>query len=99
MVTITDYLFFSSLLGNEFASPNKWYDDLSIPNRKNKYYKVHKDFFLTKVKNNKIKYIFFIGKNKHKMNFFSELIYENECVISNELNELLLEFNISKCNF
>ena len=30
---------------------------------------------------------------------FEEFLNENECVISNELNELLLEFNISKCNF
>ena len=96
-IIITDYLFFSSLLNNEFASPNKWYDDLSIPNKKNKYYKVHKDFFLTKVKNNKIKYIYFIGKNKHTMNFFSELIYENECVIFKKINELLTEFNVSRC--
>ena len=64
---------------------------------KNKYYKVHKDFFLTKVKNNKIKYIYFIGKNKHTMNFFNELIYENECVISKKINELLTEFNVSEC--
>ena len=75
-IIITDYQFFSSLLNNKIASPNKWYDDLSIPDRKNKYYYVHKNFFLSKIKKNKIKHLFFIGKQKHKMNFFEEFINE-----------------------
>mgnify|MGYP004076372833 CR=1 FL=1 len=98
-IIITDYLFFSSLLNNEFASPNKWYDNLSIPDRENKYYHAHKDFFLDKIKKNKIKHLFFIGKDKNEMYFFKEFLNENECIISNRLNELLLEFDISKCNF
>ena len=98
-IIVTDYQFFSSLLKNKFPSPNKWYDDLSIPNKKNKYYNVHKNFFLSKIKKDKISYIFFIGKNKSEMYFFKELLNENECIISSRLNELLLEFNISKCSF
>ena len=98
-IIITDYQFFSSLLNNKIASPNKWYDGLSIPDRKNKYYYVHKNFFLSKIKKNKIKHIFFIGKQKHKMNFFEEFINENECTVSNQFNELLVEFDISKCEF
>ena len=35
---ITDYQFFSSLLENKFASPNKWYDNRSVPDKTNKYY-------------------------------------------------------------
>jgi len=98
-IIITDYQFFSSLLNNKIASPNKWYDGLSIPDRKNKYYYVHKNFFLSKIKKNKIKHLFFIGKQKHKMNFFEEFINENECTVSNQFNELLIEFDISKCKF
>ena len=98
-IIVTDYQFFSSFLNNKFTSPNKWYDELSIPDRKNKYYDVHKNFFLSKIKKNKISYLFFIGKNKNEMYFFEEFFNENECIISNELNELLLEFDISKCIF
>ena len=46
---ITDYQFFSSLIKNKFASPNKWYDNRSIPDKKNKYYNMHKNFFLGKI--------------------------------------------------
>ena len=98
-IIITDYQFFSSLLNNKIASPNKWYDGISIPDRKNKYYYVHKNFFLSKIKKNKIKHLFFIGKQKHKMNFFEEFINENECTVFNQFNELLIEFDISKCKF
>ena len=98
-IIITDYQFFSSMLNNKFASPNKWYDDKSIPNKKNKYYNIHKNFFLNKIKKNEIKYLFFIGKNKSEMYFFKEFFHENECIVSNKFNELLLEFDISKCKF
>ena len=98
-IIITDYQFFSSMLSNKFASPNKWYDDLSVPPKKNKYYDVYKNFFLDKIKNYKIKNLFFIGKNKSTIYFFEELLNENECIVPNQLNELLLKFDISKCKF
>ena len=97
-ILVTDYQFLSSLLVNEFASPNKWYDDLSVPNKENKYYNDYKDFFLGKIINNKIKYIYFIGINKHTMDFFLEFKSKNDCVISKKLNDLLIEFDINKCN-
>ena len=96
-IIITDYQFISSSLNNDFASPNKWYDNLSIPDKKNKYYYVHKNFFLDKIKKNKIKHIYFIGKDKSEMYFFKDFFYENECIVSNQFNELLLAFDISKC--
>ena len=98
-IIITDYQFFSSLLKNKIASPNKWYDDLSVPGKENKYYYIHKNFFLNKIKNMKIKHLFFVGKDKYEMNFFVDLINENKCIVSNQFNELLFEFDISKCKF
>ena len=96
-IIVTDYQFFSSLLDNQFVSPNKWYDGLSVPNKNNKYYYEFKDFFITKLKLNDIKYIYFIGQNKHTMYFFNELIQKNECILSQRINELLVEFDINKC--
>ena len=82
---------------NEIASPNKWYDELSTPNKNNKYYTNYKNFFLEKLKINKVKYIYFIGKNMHNTDFFDDFSYLNSCIISKNINELLIEFNISKC--
>ena len=97
-IIITDYQFFSSLLLNKVVSPNKWYDEISVPNKKNRYYYNYKNFFLNKIKYNEVKYIYFIGKRKHKMNFFDDLLYENKCMNSRKINDLLIEFDINKCN-
>ena len=94
---ITDYLFFSSLLKNQFASPNKWYDDLSVPNKQNKFYGEYKKFFLSKIKDNKIKYVYLLRKDQDI--FFKQFIDDKECIISKELNEILLELELNKCNF
>ena len=96
-IIVTNYQFFSSFLNNQFTSPNKFYDNLSVPNKKNKYYKNYKDFFLKKIKIDKINYIYFIGNNMHKSDFFSELTKENKCINVEEFNEFLIEFDISKC--
>ena len=96
-VLITDYQFFASLLNNKIASPNKWYDSLSVPDKRNKYYNEYKKFFITKINDNQIKYMYFIGKNKHSMSFFQEFISNNECIVSKKINELLVELNINKC--
>ena len=96
-IIITDYLFFSSLLKNQFASPNKWYDDLSVPNKQNKFYGEYKKFFLSKIKDNKIKYVYLLRKDPDV--FFKQFIDDKECIISKELNEILLELELNKCNF
>ena len=96
-IIITDYQFFNSILQNKFSSPNKFYDDRSVPDKKNKYYKDYKKFFISNINKNNIKYIYLIGKNKET--FFKDHIDDIKCVISTDLNELLTEFNIKKCQF
>ena len=96
-IIITDYQLFSGLLPKIIVSPNKWYDELSVPNKKNKYYQNYKIFFLDKIKYNEVKYIFFVGANKHKMDFFQDFIYENQCAVSRKINDLLVEFDINNC--
>ena len=96
-IIVTDYQFFSSLLNNDFASPNKWYDDLSIPDKKNKHYNEYKSFFFEKILNSKIEYIYFIGIKKNKIDFFQEFKQNNECVVSQKINEILFEYNINNC--
>ena len=48
-------------------------------------------------KNNKIKYIYTIGRGKE--NFFIDFINDDECIVSRRLNKILIEFEIDKCNF
>jgi len=96
-IIISHYNFFSGILENSFASPNKWYDKLSFPNDDSKFYNVYKDFFISKIKNNKIEYIYAVGKNKEL--YFKKLINHDECAVSKKLNEILTEIEIKKCRF
>ena len=98
-IIITDYQFFGALLKNKIVSPNRFYDGQGIPGKKNKYYKAHYDFFLDKIKINKVKYLYFIGGNKHKHLFFVDFIEKNKCMALNQINELLIELNIGDCKF
>ena len=94
-IVVTDYQFFSSLLDLKFNSPNKWYDDLSIPNNKNKYFKQYKNFFIKKLKENKIEVIYFVGLKK--FNFLKNLINDEECILEKNINEMLLIYDITNC--
>ena len=95
-IIITDYQFFSAVLLNKIASPNKWYDDMSVPKIKNNFYNEYKNFFLNKIKENNVKLIYTIGQDKEV--FFQDLINKNECMDIKRVNEILLEYKISKCD-
>ena len=94
-IIITDYQFFSSILQNQFSSPNKFYDDRSVPDKNNKFYNEYKKFFTSNIKKNNIQFIYLIGKNKEI--FFLDHIDDIGCVISTDLNELLTKLDIKKC--
>ena len=95
-ILITDYQFFPAIIENNNFSPNKWYDDLSVPTKKNKFFSQYKDFYLSKIKSQKIKNIYIIGEDKK---IFIEDIFETDCIYSQQLNEILIKLNIEKCNF
>ncbi len=98
-IIISDYMFFSAILKNKFASPNKFYDKVSIPSKDNKYYIEYKKFFLERIKENNIEKIYFVGKHIYEMYFFEEFIEENKCLELNELNTFLAEADIKNCKF
>jgi hypothetical protein len=96
-IVITDYLFFTSLIENEFASPNKFYDNLSVPNKENKYYSEYKNFLLSKIKKNKIKHVYLLRKNEDV--FFREFIDDETCIHEKKLSQILQKLELNKCNF
>jgi len=62
---ISNYLFFDAITQNKVFSISRTFDDISFPSKKNMYYSFYKDFFIKKLKKNKIKKIYiFFNKNE-----------------------------------
>ena len=51
---ITDYNFYSSLTEQKLHSPSRTYDNISYPEKDNKFYIDYKNFFIKKLKMNNI---------------------------------------------
>ena len=96
-IIMTDYQILSFLVNSKKFSPNKWFDDLSVPNKKNKYFQEYKTFFLEKIKNENISVIFIVGLNKE--NYLDDIFFEKSCLSKKNINRLTKKIDISKCNF
>ena len=96
-ILITDYLFMSAISNVNISSPLKWYDDVIIPNKNNKYYNYYKNFFISKILKNNIKNIYLVG-NKDPF-IFVDLIANKNCITFKKLNDILSVYNIEKCHF
>jgi len=100
-IIISDYQFFLTLTKAKFSSPNKWYDSMSIPSSKNKYYIDYKNFFIEKIKKNNIEKIYNIGPKNYLpvlYSYFQDMINNNNCITSKEINEMLIIYDITNCN-
>ena len=93
-IIVTDYQFFPLLLNLKNTSPAKWYDAMSVPNKKNIYHNKFKNYFITNLKKQKIDYIYLIGKDKYPLD---RLFSDQNCVIFTKVNEILYLSNINKC--
>ena len=94
-IIITDYQILSTITGNLNYAPNKWFDELSVPSVNNKYFEKYKLFFLTKVKEQKIKNIYVVGEDKLK--YFIFLFDKKDCIQYKKINKISLKLNVSNC--
>tara|TARA_B110000914_G_C15301350_1_gene371223 strand:- start:217 stop:675 length:459 start_codon:yes stop_codon:yes gene_type:complete len=96
-ILVTDYQYLPSIINNKFASPNKWYDDLSVPSKQNKYFINYRNFFISNIKNKNIKNIYIIGKSKRK--YIEDIFLNPECLEVSDLNIKLLKINLENCEY
>ena len=98
-IIITDYQFFSAISINKINTLtkwNKWYDTVSSPTKKNKYFINYQKFFINKIKKNKIKKIYGIGAD-NKFVYFKDLIKNNNCINSKQINDIFVVYDITNC--
>ena len=77
---ITDYQFISPILGIYDNSPNQWHHpSVSFPIRGSKYFTYYQDYFIKKIKKEKIKTIYETSKNNKTI---TSLLFKEECIFS-----------------
>ena len=94
-IIISDYQILPTITHTRFAAPNKWFDELSVPDNKNKYFNYYRNFFFEKLKDQKIQTLYFIGKEK--LDYFKRLLVNINCFESRTVNEISLVLIISDC--
>ena len=84
--------FISPILDLYDNSPNQWlHPSVCFPLRGNKYHKVYKSYFISKVKEKKIKTIYEIREGEK---IITELILNEECYSKEKVSKMLLRVNL-----
>ena len=94
-ILISDYQVLPALLNNKNYAPNKWFDPLSIPDKKNKYFKEYQEFFLLKLEEQNIKNVYIVGKDK--LEIFLIIFKNQKCFRMYDLNEISAKLDIRNC--
>jgi len=94
-IIISDYLFLSSIVNSNIASPLKFYDSVSVPNLKNPFYNYYKNFFIAKLKKNNVVIVY--TTSEYYNNILISIFFDKKCIISRKINSILYEHNIKEC--
>ena len=63
-IIITNYQILPMITNNLNFAPNKWFDDLSEPEKKNEYFESYQNFFYKSLKKQNIKNVYIVGGKK-----------------------------------
>jgi len=99
IMLITNYQFFSAVLNKNFNIPNRWIFGLNTyPTKDHKYFLFYKNFFLSKVKREKIEIIYIVDKKEETMFDSFSQYFDDTCFKKKKLNKITASYFISKCN-
>ena len=90
-ILITHYSFMHNLIGKKSLNTARVHDDVSIPLKNDKNFSDYKDNFIELIINKNVSKIYIISPLNFKS--IDGIISEN-CLTMNQINKILLEFNI-----
>ena len=92
-IIISDYQILPSILNLKNTAPNKWFDSMSVPDKKNKYFREYKEFFQNNLKDQKIEtiYVYKIDKKKYLQDFLIN------CLFSENFEKNILKIKVKTC--
>ena len=92
-IIISDYQILPSILNLKNTAPNKWFDSMSVPDKKNKYFREYKEFFQNNLKDQKIEtiYVYKIDKKKYLQDFLINSL------INEKIEKNILKIKVKSC--
>ncbi len=94
-IILSDYQIIAAITDNYYIAPNKWFDQRSVPSTDNKFFLYYKDFFLSKIRSQKIDNIYIIGKDKKI--FLSSIFDDKNCRNYEKINQITFKLNLKNC--
>lgn len=94
-IILTDYQILPYLTKTKQFAPNKWFDNLSVPDKKNNYFEIYKNFFIKKLKEQKIKVIYIVGDEKKQ--YLKNIFVNQGCYSENTINQITKVLYIKTC--
>ena len=98
---ITEYNFFSSVLGENLNSPSRTFDNISYPKKNTIYYENYKKFFINKIISKKIinLYVFEpIEINQQRLNHLIFDYISKDCFEIENINPFIKKLVLIECN-
>ena len=97
-IIVTDYQFISVILEIYDFSPNKfWHKGVGYPNKGDKYFNLYKEFFIKKLKDNKIEILYSVKPLYFESNFLNNIVNE-KCIKKDEVTSILDAYIILDCD-
>jgi len=91
---ITEYLFISPILNINDNSPNQWYHPgVSFPLKESKYFSDYKNFFIEKLKKNKITKVIIVGNSLEDL---LDSTFEKNCFAKSQLSKITFKLELKK---
>ena len=91
---ITEYLLISPILNINHNSPNQWYHPgVSFPLKESKYFSDYKNFFIEKLKKNKITKIIIVGNGLEDL---LDSTFEKNCFAKSQLSKITFKLELKK---
>lgn len=92
-VIISDYQILPSITATRNIAPNKWFDELSVPDKNDKFFHQYKKFFIAKLSQQSIETVYVVGNKE----LYLKDMFNQECSKKNRINEIALKINIKNC--
>jgi len=94
-IIVSDYQILPAITNTRLFAPNKWFDLLSVPDKKNEYFFIYKNFFIKKLKEQKVQTIYLVGQGQ--MNFLNQFLDKKDCLKVEHFNEISKRIRINGC--